>query len=107
MYVEIGDDVDESVYHLPEDNWDAQVAAMETEEVLPYVPVDVLNLNDARQEINERLAKRTCVICMDRNATVIFIPCGHVCVCKMTKGSMTKGKGSVPYASKLPNVCCL
>lgn len=39
------------------------------------------------QEPNESMAqnkeeKKTCVICLEKEPTHIFIPCGHVCVCK-------------------------
>lgn len=39
-------------------------------------------LEDARERLNNVEGKRECVICLDANITMAFMPCGHMCVCK-------------------------
>ena len=39
-------------------------------------------LAQCQAELAEALAKPECVVCMDDAATMVLIPCGHLCVCQ-------------------------
>ena len=39
------------------------------------------------QELEEQ---RVCKVCLDKEANVVFVPCGHLCTCMDCAGSLTK-----------------
>ena len=36
---------------------------------------------DLRQQIQEQSNNKRCVVCLNEEANIVFIPCGHVCTC--------------------------
>lgn len=55
----------------------------ETDEPVPYYPVDSSAIKEVKKEVViQRATKGTCVTCFENMAKYIMDPCGHACFCK-------------------------
>ncbi|XP_036598585.1 baculoviral IAP repeat-containing protein 2-like isoform X2 [Trichosurus vulpecula] len=65
----------------------------ETESVeknIKYIPAaDVSDLS-IEEQLRRLQEERTCKVCMDKEVSVVFIPCGHLVVCKECAPSLRK-----------------
>ncbi|XP_036048711.1 baculoviral IAP repeat-containing protein 2 [Onychomys torridus] len=60
------------------------------EKNMKYIPtedVSGLSLEDQLRRLQE---ERTCKVCMDREVSIVFIPCGHLVVCQECAPSLRK-----------------
>jgi len=44
----------------------------------------------------EQETRRECCVCLERPATHVMVPCGHVCVCEVCEALVTDGDGLCP-----------
>jgi len=42
------------------------------------------------EQLRRLQEERTCKVCMDREVSIVFIPCGHLVVCKECAPSLRK-----------------
>lgn len=64
--------------------------------IVPYLPFSTSHIisSSAGLPMEEQLRRlqeeRTCKVCMDKEVSIVFIPCGHLVVCKECAPSLRK-----------------
>ncbi len=69
----------------------AEKETSENKEVKPLPKIDgeVFDKKAIEQENRKFKYQKICVVCKDHDRSRIFLPCGHLCVCKDCKDSVT------------------
>lgn len=52
----------------------------------------LVSIKEKKNSLSKKSEEKKCVICLDQPASMICIPCGHICVCESCKAQMTKKK---------------
>lgn len=59
------------------------------EKNMKYIPTDVSGLS-LEEQLRRLQEERTCKVCMDKEVSIVFIPCGHLVVCQECVPSLRK-----------------
>ncbi|XP_077197644.1 baculoviral IAP repeat-containing protein 2 isoform X2 [Paroedura picta] len=60
------------------------------EKNVPYVPIEDTSGLPMEEQLRRLQEERTCKVCMDKEVSIVFIPCGHLVVCKECAPSLRK-----------------
>ncbi|XP_061230397.1 inhibitor of apoptosis protein-like [Neopsephotus bourkii] len=60
------------------------------EKNLKYIPTEDASGLPMEEQLRRLQEERTCKVCMDREVSIVFIPCGHLVVCKHCAPSLRK-----------------
>ncbi|KAL6082535.1 hypothetical protein STEG23_004619 [Scotinomys teguina] len=55
-----------------------------------HLPTDDIAALPMEEQLRKLQEERTCKVCMDREVSIVFIPCGHLVVCKDCAPSLRK-----------------
>ncbi|XP_051842827.1 baculoviral IAP repeat-containing protein 2-like isoform X2 [Antechinus flavipes] len=67
-----------------------QSAALPMEKNIKYIPAPDVSDLSVEEQLRRLQEERTCKVCMDKEVSVVFIPCGHLVVCKECSPSLRK-----------------
>ncbi|XP_008147422.2 baculoviral IAP repeat-containing protein 3 [Eptesicus fuscus] len=57
---------------------------------IKYVPTENVSDLPIEEQLRRLQEERTCKVCMDKEVSIVFIPCGHLVVCKDCAPSLRK-----------------
>ncbi|XP_007944205.1 baculoviral IAP repeat-containing protein 3 [Orycteropus afer afer] len=57
---------------------------------IKYIPTEDISDLPMEEQLRRLQEERTCKVCMDKEVSVVFIPCGHLVVCKECAPSLRK-----------------
>ncbi|XP_057347160.1 baculoviral IAP repeat-containing protein 3 isoform X2 [Manis pentadactyla] len=57
---------------------------------IKYIPTEEVSDLPVEEQLRRLQEERTCKVCMDQEVSVVFIPCGHLVVCKDCAPSLRK-----------------
>lgn len=57
---------------------------------IKYIPAENVSDLPMEEQLRRLQEERTCKVCMDREVSIVFIPCGHLVVCKDCAPSLRK-----------------
>ncbi|KAM5246408.1 baculoviral IAP repeat-containing protein 3-like [Ctenodactylus gundi] len=57
---------------------------------IQYIPTEDVSDLPMEEQLRRLQEERTCKVCMDKEVSVVFIPCGHLVVCKDCAPSLRK-----------------
>ncbi|XP_078288786.1 baculoviral IAP repeat-containing protein 2 [Panthera onca] len=57
---------------------------------MKYIPTEDVSGLSLEEQLRRLQEERTCKVCMDREVSIVFIPCGHLVVCKDCAPSLRK-----------------
>ncbi|XP_031816932.1 baculoviral IAP repeat-containing protein 3 isoform X2 [Sarcophilus harrisii] len=60
------------------------------EKNIKYIPAPDVSDLSVEEQLRRLQEERTCKVCMDKEVSVVFIPCGHLVVCKECSSSLRK-----------------
>ncbi|NXB97235.1 BIR protein, partial [Vidua chalybeata] len=60
------------------------------EKTIKYVPTEDVSGLPMEEQLRRLQEERTCKVCMDKEVSIVFIPCGHLVVCKECAPSLRK-----------------
>ncbi|XP_044522189.1 baculoviral IAP repeat-containing protein 2-like [Gracilinanus agilis] len=60
------------------------------EKNMKYIPTEDVSGLPIEEQLRRLQEERTCKVCMDKEVSVVFIPCGHLVVCKECASSLRK-----------------
>ncbi|XP_074072660.1 baculoviral IAP repeat-containing protein 2-like [Macrotis lagotis] len=60
------------------------------EKNIKYIPTEDVSDLSIEEQLRRLQEERTCKVCMDKEVSVVFIPCGHLVVCKECTPSLRK-----------------
>ncbi|XP_074160516.1 baculoviral IAP repeat-containing protein 2-like isoform X3 [Sminthopsis crassicaudata] len=60
------------------------------EKNIKYIPAPDVSDLSVEEQLRRLQEERTCKVCMDKEVSVVFIPCGHLVVCKECSPSLRK-----------------
>ncbi|XP_070605769.1 inhibitor of apoptosis protein-like [Erythrolamprus reginae] len=60
------------------------------EENMTYIPTEDVSGLPMEEQLRRLQEERTCKVCMDKEVSIVFIPCGHLVVCKECAPSLRK-----------------
>ncbi|NXO18795.1 BIR protein, partial [Oriolus oriolus] len=60
------------------------------EKTMKYAPTEDVSGLPMEEQLRRLQEERTCKVCMDREVSIVFIPCGHLVVCKECAPSLRK-----------------
>uniref|UniRef100_A0A6J0TTK0 Baculoviral IAP repeat-containing protein 2 n=1 Tax=Pogona vitticeps TaxID=103695 RepID=A0A6J0TTK0_9SAUR len=60
------------------------------EKNMTYVPAEDTSGLPMEEQLRRLQEERTCKVCMDKEVSIVFIPCGHLVVCKECAPSLRK-----------------
>ncbi|KFU90945.1 Inhibitor of apoptosis protein [Chaetura pelagica] len=60
------------------------------EKNIKYVPTEDVSGLPMEEQLRRLQEERTCKVCMDKEVSIVFIPCGHLVVCKECAPSLRK-----------------
>ncbi|KAM4866473.1 baculoviral IAP repeat-containing protein 2-like [Thomomys bottae] len=60
------------------------------EKKMKYIPTEDVSGLSLEEQLRRLQEERTCKVCMDREVSVVFIPCGHLVVCQACAPSLRK-----------------
>ncbi|XP_066475667.1 baculoviral IAP repeat-containing protein 2 isoform X1 [Tiliqua scincoides] len=60
------------------------------EKNMTYIPAEDVSGLPMEEQLRRLQEERTCKVCMDREVSIVFIPCGHLVVCKECAPSLRK-----------------
>ncbi|XP_064297372.1 baculoviral IAP repeat-containing protein 2 isoform X2 [Phalacrocorax carbo] len=60
------------------------------EKNMKYVPTEDVSGLPMEEQLRRLQEERTCKVCMDKEVSIVFIPCGHLVVCKECAPSLRK-----------------
>ncbi|EMP37968.1 Putative inhibitor of apoptosis [Chelonia mydas] len=60
------------------------------EKNMKYVPTEDTSGLPMEEQLRRLQEERTCKVCMDKEVSIVFIPCGHLVVCKECAPSLRK-----------------
>ncbi|XP_029458275.1 baculoviral IAP repeat-containing protein 2 [Rhinatrema bivittatum] len=64
--------------------------ALFVEKTLKYTPSEDFSGLSMEEQLRRLQEERTCKVCMDKEVSIVFIPCGHLVVCKECAPSLRK-----------------
>lgn len=68
----------------------ALFSACFVEKTLKYTPSEDFSGLSTEEQLRRLQEERTCKVCMDKEVSIVFIPCGHLVVCKECAPSLRK-----------------
>ncbi|XP_034970914.1 baculoviral IAP repeat-containing protein 2 isoform X3 [Zootoca vivipara] len=60
------------------------------EKKMPYIQTEDVSGLPMEEQLRRLQEERTCKVCMDKEVSIVFIPCGHLVVCKECAPSLRK-----------------
>lgn len=57
---------------------------------IKYIPAENVSDLPMEEQLRRLQEERTCKVCMDKEVSIVFIPCGHLVVCKECAPSLRK-----------------
>ncbi|XP_061484725.1 putative inhibitor of apoptosis isoform X2 [Rhineura floridana] len=60
------------------------------EKSMTYIPAEDVSGLPMEEQLRRLQEERTCKVCMDKEVSIVFIPCGHLVVCKDCAPSLRK-----------------
>ncbi|XP_068936257.1 baculoviral IAP repeat-containing protein 2-like isoform X2 [Petaurus breviceps papuanus] len=60
------------------------------EKNMKYIPTEDVSGLPMEEQLRRLQEERTCKVCMDKEVSIVFIPCGHLVVCKECAPSLRK-----------------
>ncbi|XP_004484181.3 baculoviral IAP repeat-containing protein 3 [Dasypus novemcinctus] len=57
---------------------------------IKYIPTEDVSDLPMEEQLRKLQEERTCKVCMDKEVSIVFIPCGHLVVCKDCAPSLRK-----------------
>ncbi|XP_038178519.1 baculoviral IAP repeat-containing protein 2 isoform X1 [Arvicola amphibius] len=60
------------------------------EKNMKYIPAEDVSGLSLEEQLRRLQEERTCKVCMDREVSIVFIPCGHLVVCQECAPSLRK-----------------
>ncbi|XP_008048328.1 baculoviral IAP repeat-containing protein 3 [Carlito syrichta] len=57
---------------------------------IKYIPTEDVSDLPMEEQLRRLQEERTCKVCMDQEVSIVFIPCGHLVVCKDCASSLRK-----------------
>ncbi|XP_054448227.1 baculoviral IAP repeat-containing protein 3 [Pteronotus mesoamericanus] len=57
---------------------------------IKYIPTENVSDLPVEEQLRRLQEERTCKVCMDKEVSIVFIPCGHLAVCKDCAPSLRK-----------------
>ncbi|XP_004689103.1 PREDICTED: baculoviral IAP repeat-containing protein 3 [Condylura cristata] len=57
---------------------------------IKYIPTEDVSDLSMEEQLRRLQEERTCKVCMDKEVSIVFIPCGHLVVCKDCAPSLRK-----------------
>ncbi|KAK9402475.1 inhibitor of apoptosis protein-like [Crotalus adamanteus] len=60
------------------------------EKNMTYIPMEDVSGLPMEEQLRRLQEERTCKVCMDKEVSIVFIPCGHLVVCKECAPSLRK-----------------
>ncbi|NWH93382.1 BIR protein, partial [Aegithalos caudatus] len=60
------------------------------DKTIKYVPTEDVSGLPMEEQLRRLQEERTCKVCMDKEVSIVFIPCGHLVVCKECAPSLRK-----------------
>ncbi|XP_006907571.1 baculoviral IAP repeat-containing protein 3 [Pteropus alecto] len=57
---------------------------------IKYIPTENVSDLPVEEQLRRLQEERTCKVCMDKEVSIVFIPCGHLVVCKDCAPSLRK-----------------
>ncbi|XP_026562675.1 baculoviral IAP repeat-containing protein 3-like [Pseudonaja textilis] len=60
------------------------------EKNMTYIPTEDVSGLPMEEQLRRLQEERTCKVCMDKEVSIVFIPCGHLVVCKECAPSLRK-----------------
>ncbi|CAO2636190.1 Baculoviral IAP repeat-containing protein 2 [Lemmus lemmus] len=60
------------------------------EKNMEYIPAEDVSGLSLEEQLRRLQEERTCKVCMDREVSIVFIPCGHLVVCQECAPSLRK-----------------
>lgn len=60
------------------------------EKNMKYIPTEDVSGLSLEEQLRRLQEERTCKVCMDREVSIVFIPCGHLVVCQECAPSLRK-----------------
>ncbi|XP_063122133.1 baculoviral IAP repeat-containing protein 2 isoform X3 [Rattus norvegicus] len=60
------------------------------EKTMKYIPTEDVSGLSLEEQLRRLQEERTCKVCMDREVSIVFIPCGHLVVCRECAPSLRK-----------------
>uniref|UniRef100_A0A8D0SKV5 RING-type E3 ubiquitin transferase n=1 Tax=Sus scrofa TaxID=9823 RepID=A0A8D0SKV5_PIG len=57
---------------------------------IKYIPTENVSDLSMEEQLRRLQEERTCKVCMDKEVSIVFIPCGHLVVCKDCAPSLRK-----------------
>ncbi|XP_017388550.1 baculoviral IAP repeat-containing protein 3 isoform X1 [Cebus imitator] len=57
---------------------------------IKYIPTEDISDLSVEEQLRKLQEERTCKVCMDKEVSIVFIPCGHLVVCKDCAPSLRK-----------------
>ncbi|KAM9220015.1 baculoviral IAP repeat-containing protein 3 isoform 1-T1 [Dugong dugon] len=57
---------------------------------IKYIPTEDVSDLPMEEQLRRLQEERTCKVCMDKEVSIVFIPCGHLVVCKECAPSLRK-----------------
>ncbi|XP_006887371.1 PREDICTED: baculoviral IAP repeat-containing protein 3 [Elephantulus edwardii] len=57
---------------------------------IKYIPTEDVSDLPVEEQLRRLQEERTCKVCMDKEVSIVFIPCGHLVVCKECAPSLRK-----------------
>ncbi|XP_066227464.1 baculoviral IAP repeat-containing protein 3 [Saccopteryx leptura] len=57
---------------------------------IKYIPTENVSDLPMEEQLRRLQEERTCKVCMDKEVSIVFIPCGHLVVCKECAPSLRK-----------------
>ncbi|XP_054294081.2 baculoviral IAP repeat-containing protein 3 isoform X2 [Pongo pygmaeus] len=57
---------------------------------IKYIPTEDVSDLPVEEQLRRLQEERTCKVCMDKEVSIVFIPCGHLVVCKDCAPSLRK-----------------
>lgn len=60
------------------------------EKNMKYIPTEDVSGLSLEEQLRRLQEERTCKVCMDKEVSIVFIPCGHLVVCQECAPSLRK-----------------
>lgn len=57
---------------------------------MKYIPTEDVSGLSLEEQLRRLQEERTCKVCMDKEVSIVFIPCGHLVVCQECAPSLRK-----------------
>lgn len=57
---------------------------------MKYIPTEDVSGLSLEEQLRRLQEERTCKVCMDKEVSIVFIPCGHLVVCQECAPALRK-----------------